>query len=167
MTKPTIYLDLDGVLANFDKRAEEVLGTDNIYKFEFVYGTTALWNGINSDPFFFKNLEVMPGARRLLEATRYYPNVILTALPKSNAARVDEQKREWVKEHLGGRFPVITCLTKEKPAVCKPGDLLIDDRAIVKSEWEARGGKFIVHTSVENTLEQLKTLGFPPLEHSI
>jgi hypothetical protein len=35
---------------------------------------------------------------------------------------------------------------------------LIDDRADLRSNWEAKGGIFILHTSTSNTLEQLKQL---------
>jgi hypothetical protein len=46
----TIYVDLDGVLANFDKAAEGILKTDNIYKYEFVWGPDKFWEGINTLP---------------------------------------------------------------------------------------------------------------------
>jgi 5'(3')-deoxyribonucleotidase len=157
---PTIYFDMDGVLANFDKRVEEILGTDNIYKFEFVYGSKVFWDAIHSgDPFFFQNLEMMPGAYRLLEATDKYPRGIITALPKSKPEQCDFQKRHWVSRNVYTPIPVITCRTNEKPYYCQPGDIMIDDRALNKAAWEARGGKFIVHVDVQSTLEQLKTMG--------
>lgn len=159
VTKPTIFFDLDGVLADFDSRAEEILGTDNIYKFEFVYGAEAFWKGLNSNPHFFQGLQRMPGSDRLLQATWQYPRVILTALPKTNGEAVDRQKRAWCLEHFGKGVPVITCTTLDKPKYCNPGDILIDDRAVNKAAWEIKGGKYIIHTSVESTLEQLKSLG--------
>ena len=159
VTTPTIYFDLDGVLADFDSRAEEILGTDNIYKFEFVYGPEAFWKGINSNAHFFLGLRRMPGSDRLLQATWHYPRAILTALPKTNGDTVDRQKREWVREHFGKGMKVITCTTKDKPNYCLPGDILIDDRAVNKAAWEKAGGKYIIHMSVESTLEQLKSLG--------
>jgi 5'(3')-deoxyribonucleotidase len=159
-TAPTIYFDMDGVLANFDKGAEEAIGTNNIYKFEFVYGQDAFWAALNSRHDFFRNLEMMPGARRMLSAVPRDRVKVLTALPKSDRAdSVRRQKQEWAQTHLHYSIPVITCLTHEKPDYCKPGDVLIDDRAVNKAKWEAKGGRFIVHTDVENTLAQLKSMG--------
>lgn len=165
MSPRTVFFDLDGVLANFDKAAEETIGTDNIYKFEFVHGQEAFWRALNTNQTFFRDMEVMPGALRMLNAVRstklFTPINILTALPKVGAATVDAHKRHWVAHKLGryGALPVITCLTHEKPDFCNPGDVLVDDRAVNKAAWEAKGGRYIVHTDVENTLGQLRSLG--------
>ena len=155
---PTIFFDMDGVLANFDKGAERALGTDNIYRYEFVYGQEEFWKGLNASPGFFLYLEEMPGAGRMVHAVRHHPLRILTALPNTGADAVDRDKRSWAGMNFPG-IPVITCLTHEKPDYCKPGDVLIDDRAVNKAKWEAKGGRFIVHTDVGSTLAQLKSMG--------
>lgn len=155
---PTIFLDMDGVLADFDKGAERALATDNIYKFEFVYGQEEFWRLINLDPDFFSKLEVLPGADLLVQHLRGHDLKVLTALPKTGGQIVDQQKRQWIYAHNFG-LPVITCLTHEKPDYCKPGDVLIDDRAVNKAKWEARGGRYIVHTDLGSTLAQLKSMG--------
>lgn len=157
-TKPTIYFDLDGVLADFDKAAERILGTDNIYRWEFVHGQEEFWRLLNSSRGFFRDMEIMPGAEHLLRAAKGHYIAILTALPKTNGELVADQKRRWVEQWLGA-YKVITCLTHEKPNYCKPGDILIDDRAVNKRRWEAKGGKFVLHENVGNTLAQLESLG--------
>jgi hypothetical protein len=85
--------------------------------------------------------------------------VILTALPKTGAETVDEQKRAWVAWKFGSYVPVITCKTVEKPNYCKPGDILIDDRAVNRDAWIAKGGTYIIHTTAERTIGTLKALG--------
>lgn len=156
----TLYLDLDGVLADFDSRAEAILGTDNIYKYEYVYGTDTFWRAIHKgDPCFFENLSMMPDADELWDATRHVNPVILTALPKSGANRVDEQKRQWVARHLSPAAKVITCLAHEKPNYCEPGDVLVDDRAVNRAAWEAKGGRFVVHTDARRTINELRSMG--------
>lgn len=107
---------------------------------------------------FFKHIKPMPGSQRLLTATWRHPRAILTALPKTNSDLAAQQKQDWVSAHLGP-FQVFTCFTDDKPTFCEPGDILIDDRAIVKDGWEAAGGLFILHHDVQSTLEQLKSLG--------
>jgi len=38
---------------------------------------------------------------------------------------------------------VITCDTKDKPNFCSEGDILIDDRDVIKDAWIAKKGKYI------------------------
>jgi 5'(3')-deoxyribonucleotidase len=151
-------VDLDGVLADFDKSAEAIVGTDNTYKFEFIWGPDVFWKKLNAKPNFFRDLETMPDALYLWNAIKKFNPAILTALPKVDGERVDSQKRAWV----GKRFPgteVITCITEDKPKFCKPGDILIDDRAVNRDAWIAAGGTFIIHTSAANTVTTLRALG--------
>lgn len=150
---------MDGVLANFDKRAEQILGTKNIYKYEFIWGAEVYWRELNSYPDFFLSLEAMPDAAWLLRETEYLDPIVLTALPKTNKDRVEQQKRAWIEMNIGPHMQVITCETKDKPNYCRPGDILVDDRAVNKPAWLARGGRYIVHTSAEDTLEQLYEMG--------
>jgi hypothetical protein len=155
----TLYLDLDGVLADFDKAAGNALGTDNIYKYEFVWGQAKFWEKLSIDDDFFGELELMPDAWELLGAVEHLDPIILTALPFTNAEAVDRQKREWVGDNLGWNYEVITCQTKDKPNYCKPGDILIDDRAINRDRWIEKGGTYIIHTDAERTIGTLKALG--------
>jgi hypothetical protein len=83
----TLYIDLDGVLADFDKAAGARMGTDNIYKYEFVWGPAKFWEKINIDDDFFADLDVLPDAWDLLEAVGHLDPVILTALPHTGLRR--------------------------------------------------------------------------------
>ena len=153
----TLYLDLDGVLANFDKAAMECLGTDNIYKYEFVWGSQKFWQKIKARPNFFADLEVMPGAVELFNAVAHLNPVILTALPNTGFEDVAKQKMLWGQVEFGCR--VITCETLEKPQFCRAGDILIDDRAVNRDAWLRKGGTYIIHTTAERTIGTLKALG--------
>jgi hypothetical protein len=155
----TIYVDLDGVLADYDKAANELLKTDNHYKYEFIWGPDVYWKRMHANGNFFGSLHLMPGARRLVDVLRPYGFTILTALPKTGAETVDKQKREWVKRLIDPNAEVITCMTHEKPDYCKPGDILIDDRAVCRDVWIAKGGTYIIHTDAERTIGTLKALG--------
>jgi hypothetical protein len=157
--KPTLYLDLDGVLANFDLGAGVILGTDNIYKWEFIHGPEAFWDQLNAYPNFFGSLPLMTDARELWAGVRAAKPVILTALPKVDADEVERQKRAWVKHHLGADVQVICCQTKDKPQFCSPGDVLVDDRAVNKEAWEKLGGHYVVHTYAAKSVQLLKAIG--------
>ena len=103
-------------------------------------------------------VELMPDASDLLNAVEHLEPVILTALPRDNAERAAKHKRDWVSNHIG-TYEVLTCQTKDKPNFCKPGDVLIDDRAINRDAWLAKGGTYIIHTTAERTIGTLQALG--------
>lgn len=155
----TLYLNLDGVLADFDRSAGQILKTDNIYKFEFVHGPDEFWRRINAVPRFFQQLQQMPDAGVLWASVRHLSPHILTALPKTDPDRVDRQKRAWVSVNFGSGVQVTTCPTKDKPRYCSPGDILVDDRAVNREAWKAQGGTFLLHTSARDTVAALKALG--------
>jgi hypothetical protein len=155
---------MDGVLADFDKSAEAILQTNNIYKYEFIWGPDKFWEEINRFPNFFKDLELMGDARHLWAKIKHLNPEVLTALPRENGDRVAQQKCEWIDRFATAtgsdkRITVHTCQTKDKPKLCKPGDILIDDRAVNRDAWIAAGGTYVIHTSAANTLTTLRALG--------
>jgi hypothetical protein len=154
-----LYIDLDGVLADFDKSAEAILKTNNIYKYEFIWGPDKFWERINTKPTFFRDMELKADARHLWAKVMHLAPIILTALPRDNGERVDAQKRAWVKALIDPNADVITCPTKDKPKFCQPGDILIDDRAVNRDAWIAKGGLYIIHTNTIDTLTTMRSLG--------
>ena len=66
---PRIYLDCDGVLADFDKGAEAVLGMAP-HRFEKRYGLGQFWKRLANAPGFFEHLDLLPDAMELYEAVR-------------------------------------------------------------------------------------------------
>lgn len=153
-----LWLDMDGVLADFDAAACAALQTDNTYKWEWVHGTKAFWAGLNASPTFFLDLPPMRDAWFLLESVRHLKPKVLTALPKTGADAVAVQKREWIARHVGD-LEVVTCLTHEKPDYCQPGDVLVDDRAVNRDKWEKRGGRYVLHTDALSSVRELREMG--------
>lgn len=156
-----LYLDLDGVFADFDEAARRVIGTDNTYKWEWINGSKAFWDKLNSVPHFFATFPAMPDAYVLWDALENVEHkTMLTAVPKDDATRaeVDADKRGWVRTNLSPDVSVITCLTSEKPFYCYPGDILVDDRKVNQEAWEARGGTFVHHIDAELTIARLRAL---------
>jgi hypothetical protein len=153
-----LFLDLDGVLADFDRTAREIVGMDS-YKFEFLHGGNEFWRRMNEVDDLFNTFHPMPDAFELWDAVKHLNPFILTALPHTNADVVDAQKRRWVRRHLGSSVPVFTCETSDKPLYCSPGDVLVDDRTVNRTAWRRRGGRFVQHTSARESLDQLRSLG--------
>jgi hypothetical protein len=151
-----IYLDCDGVLADFDKGAERVLGAHPT-AFEKRRGIGEFWKRLATAEGFFENLEPMPDAYDLFGAVRHRSPIILTGLPRGNWA--EPQKRRWAEKHFPG-VEVITTMAALKREYCHPGDALVDDRDKHRHLWEAAGGVFIHHKAAASSITELAALGF-------
>jgi PAS domain-containing protein len=151
-----IYLDSDGVLADFDRGAEAILGLPP-KAFEARRGAAAFWKQLAAADDFFANLEPLPDAFELYEAVRHKAPIILTGLPRGKWA--EPQKRRWAERHFPG-VPVITTLAALKHEHRHPGDVLVDDRDKHRHLWEANGGVFVHHTAAAASIAALQALGY-------
>ncbi|HET8726798.1 MAG TPA: hypothetical protein VFO41_04720 [Alphaproteobacteria bacterium] len=148
-----LFLDLDGVLADFDRGVEAVTG-----KRPDQLRTKEMWRALSQEPDFFGSLEMMTDAQVLWEFCEPHRPTILTGLPHGSWA--PEQKRRWVANMLGAHIRVITCMSREKHRHAGPGHVLVDDRESAREPWERGGGTFILHTSAANSIAALKNQGF-------
>lgn len=147
-----IYLDLDGVLADFNR------GVHNIFsKRPDQLAPREMWMGLARHSDFFGTLEMIEDAHELWNYCKPHNPKILTGLPRGGWA--EAQKRRWVASMLGGEVDVITCWSREKYKWSAQGHVLVDDRADLRERWEGRGGVFVLHTSAQESIRQLKLLG--------
>jgi 5'(3')-deoxyribonucleotidase len=159
MAKPRLFLDADGVLADFDRGARRLLG---MRPKEFIakHGRGTFWKRLARAPTFYGTLPEMPDARRLFDAVKHLKPTILTGLPLGTWAA--PQKVEWAAEHFPG-VPIITCMARDKHKHMHPGDVLVDDREKHREAYEAHGVVFVHHKSAEDSLEQLAKI-FPSVK---
>lgn len=155
---PKLFLDCDGVLADFNRKAVEIFGMTS-HEAEEEHGAKYFWQtltGYNENGLgFFESLEPMPDAHYLYNAVKHLNPTILTGAPNGDWA--EPQKRNWASKH----FPnaeMIVCLSKDKRNHMKRGDIIIDDMDKHKHLWEENGGYFIIHTSAKDSIKQLKKL---------
>ena len=150
-----IWLDCDGVLADFDKYFTKKFGlTPSAY--EKLHGSSIFWHNIQNHPNFYYNLPLMPGARKLWKAvSKYCVPKILTGLPSGTWA--EEQKLAWRDKYFNG-FEMICTKAALKSNYCKPGDILIDDRLYYAHLWEEVGGIFLHHENATNSIAKLKSI---------
>ena len=160
MRERQLYLDCDGVLADFDRGAERVLGLPPAV-FEARHGRARFWDRLAQAPEFFFHLPLMPRATELFAAVRHLHPIILTGLPRGNWAAA--QKVRWAAQHFPGT-KIITCLAVDKRKHCADGDVLVDDTLKYRQRWEDAGGVFIHYRDVDQVLEELA--GYFPLSHS-
>ena len=161
MPERRLFLDADGVLADFDLAARELIGASP-KQYIAEHGRGEFWKRLAKAPNFYGTLPEMPDARRLFDAVRHLEPTILTGLPLGSWAA--PQKIEWAAEHFPG-VPIITCLAADKHKHMHPGDVLVDDREKHRAAYEAAGVIFVHHKNAEDSLRQLAKL-FPSVKAS-
>lgn len=152
---PQLFLDLDGVLADFEGGAEQLLGMP-AEQYQAQRGPGAFWKKLATAPDFYGSLALLPDAQELFDGVAHLDPIILTGLPIGKWA--EPQKRAWVERHFPG-LQVITTLARNKYTYCTPGDVLVDDREKYADAWEKAGGIFILHTSAASSLAEVRKLG--------
>lgn len=150
-----VFLDLDGVFADFDRRVKHLTG-----KHPSQLDRAHLWKMVNADKRFFAELELIEGCMLLWEATKDLEPIFLTGAPSSKVFQ--QQKREWVSRIFGPEFIVHVVPKRLKQDFSGPHKVLIDDTPENIEQWIARGGHGILHTgdhaSTVRALQQLLEL---------
>ena len=164
MSDYKVYLDMDGVIADFDKRFEDLSGMKP-KEFESKYGKNKFWEFIDEDNkiSFWVGIPEMPGAKALVDAVKKYNYELLTAPSVKKQSYLG--KILWVRNHsdlLGGKPRINFKKAKEKHLV-KPElsktDILIDDREDTIGRWESAGGTGIHYQNISQVLNDLGKLG--------
>lgn len=135
-TNKIIYFDLDGVLANFNKRIELLTG-----KPRQLIGKKELWATVNQDDQFFYKLEPMPLVETVNKLIPYQNIHILTATG-NNYSEVAPQKMQWCIKHLNIQRSKIHIVKsgKDKAHWATPDSILVDDTLEVIELWEKASG---------------------------
>jgi hypothetical protein len=146
-----LFLDCDGVLADFDRGVKRLLGLPPA-EYQQRYGAGKFWAALAKAPGFYEHLPLMPDAIELFEGVRHLNPVILTGLPRGNWAA--PQKVRWAARHFPGTR-IITCMAIDKRSHCTEDDVLVDDTPKYRDLWEGAGGHFVLHRSAAETLHAL------------
>ena len=154
-----LFLDCDGVLADFDTGAIALLGMP-AKDFQDAHGKSEFWRRLARAPDFYGSLPLLPDARQLVDAVAHLNPTILTGLPIGNWAA--PQKVRWAAEHFPV-IPIITTLARDKFRHMTGADILVDDRADHRAAWEDAGGTFITHENAERSIAALRQ-NFPSIE---
>ena len=159
-----IYLDMDGVIADFDKRFKDISGMDP-REFEDKYGTKEFWNLIDEENKvkFWVGIPEMPGAKALVDYVKKYNFELLTSPSAKKQSYLG--KLLWIRNHkdlFGGKPRVNFKRAKEKHEVksdLQTTDILIDDREDTISRWNKAGGTGIHYKTASQVINDLKKLG--------
>ena len=160
-----IYLDMDGVVADFDKRFEDLSGMMP-QAYVDKNGLDAFWDLIDEKHkvAFWRGIELMPGAEKLVNFVEQYPFEMLTAPSIKKQSVIG--KGLWVKDKVGTLYsskPKVTYRSAKQKHTVKPDltkfDILIDDKASTIDRWNGAGGTAILYQNADQVINDLKKLG--------
>lgn len=158
--RPEVYLDMDGVLADFFTEYARLAGikSGNYREIPPAKTDPTLQKMIGTD--FFARLPKLRNADELVHMTvklfgRYH---ICSSPLRGDHEGSEKWKRVWIQKHLKPA-PVDIVITPNKAKWAKQADgtpnILIDDRGSNISAWEAAGGIGIKYQADEDSLDTI------------
>jgi len=159
--KSEIYVDMDGVLADFFGEWKKLVGKDwrELGKDEI---EPAL-KKIRDDDKFWLNIPLTSNAKNLLDIIKQVKgNYKILSSPLANDPNSEPHKREWIEKNLDFFPPTEVIITKDKAKYATNPDgtpnILIDDYGVNISAWESAGGIGFKHKDhkFERTAKKLK-----------
>ena len=155
-----LYLDMDGVLCNFEKRFTELYGKDALGARDRKNFTTNWPNFIMDGN--FESLEWFPGGKELLNfiqnETDWEVEILSSSGGEKFHSEVAAQKVVWLCNNGIPYKANIVPGRKHKTAYATPETILIDDTEDIIVNFNAAGGLGILHKDINETLAKLRTL---------
>jgi hypothetical protein len=156
--KPEMYLDMDGVLADFFTEYAKLAGVKNGSYRDIPPAKTdpTLNQMIGTD--FFARLPKFPTADALVSmVVKLFGHYNICSSPlRGDHDNSEKQKKVWIERHLNPQ-PRGIIITPNKPKYATQPDgtpnFLIDDRGDNISKWEAAGGIGIKYQADEDSLD--------------
>lgn len=156
-TKYKIYVDMDGVLCDWEKQFQDFSGmTSNDYEnkfgkeksYEFVY---------KNSPNFYALMSWMSDGEILYNFVKEFDAEILSHATDDKS---EIGKMNWIRNNNVNLKPNFVQKREDKAKFANSSSILIDDRQDVIDAFNKAGGIGILHTNATDTINKLKkTLG--------
>jgi len=161
---PVVYLDMDGVIADFFGGVERMFGVKHWKELTSVKTGGELKQEVinritGSD--FFANLpkfNTTDSLIQLIKSTTGGKFSILTSPLIGDHENSATQKKIWISKNIERPDEVIVSGRKEKWAKQKNGtpNILIDDRPVNIERWQSRGGYGILYQANKDSLSKVE-----------
>ena len=167
-----IYVDMDGVLADFFTEWGKLMGKDN-WRDIGIEQIPAALEKIRQTENFWLDLPLTKNAKNLLNLIKDVKGEYsICSSPLPGDPNSEPHKLEWIKKHLNFFPPKEVIITHDKPkyATQKDGtpNILIDDYGKNINAWEAAGGVGFKHKDhkFERTAKDIKQHMQEPVEEN-
>ena len=154
-----IYLDMDGVLCDFESRYEKLFGELPAYSRE-MKEWSANWN-VFVETEQFKTLDWNPGGKTLLkvitDADIDY-EILSSSGGKKHHEKVEAQKKHWLQTNgILVKANIVPGRTN-KAKFANSRTVLIDDTPDVIDAFNSAGGYGILHKNTPDTVKKLERI---------
>ena len=152
-----IYVDIDGVVADFNSACVKYTG--DTYRKEN-------WEILDKISGLFYTLDVLPGARQGInrlarEIPCGYEYLGAPPLPTGTLVTAQQDKVRWIREVFQDFYAQVNLVSSRhyKKHWCRSKhDILVDDMHDNIQQWELAGGIGILHKDWNSTINQLKEI---------
>jgi hypothetical protein len=155
-----IYLDMDGVICDFEKKFTEYYGVLSLAKRD-----RKQWSGDWEDFIIhkkgFEKLDWFPGGHEIINAvrnTKLPVEILSSSGGEKFHGEVTAQKIKWLRKHGINYKANIVTGRKKKAEYATPETVIIDDTEDVIRYFTQAGGHGILHKDVKETLKKLDLL---------
>ena len=162
--KPIVYIDMDGVLADFFGGVEKLYGVQHwkdLSKDNKLDLKQEVINRITGTDF-FATLPEFPGADQLITMVKKFTGSsfsILTSPLRGDHEVSSKYKKLWIEQHIENPAQTIITGRKESYATDKASgtpNILIDDRPVNIERWQGAGGYGILYQANRDPLSKVQ-----------
>lgn len=153
----TIYIDMDGVVADFNSYVSNVLGRQIGWDQDDLISQE--WDVLAKIPNLYRQLPLIEDSVRMVGLCKSFATRVnvefLTAVPRqSTMPSAKQDKIDWINDFFPGIPVNFGPFSKDKKNWARPGDILIDDKPSNILEWGAAGGIPVYHFgNYDNTIK--------------
>ena len=145
-----IYVDMDGVLADFFTEWGKLMKVDNWWDINDKHNIDDALQKIRDTDNFWLDLPLTKNAKNLLNLIKQVKgSYIILSSPLPGDKNSEHHKREWIEKNLSFFPPKQVLIRHDKETFATQSDgtpnILIDDYGVNVRKWEANGGVGFKH----------------------
>jgi predicted nucleotidyltransferase len=152
-----IYVDMDGVLSDWEAQFKRYSGGIPVNTYDNLHGKQNRFNLVNKNSTeYYANMPWMKDGKLLYNFVNSFPNVQILSHAADAKSKIGKQ--QWLKDK-GITFEAnLVPNRKDKSKFATADSVLIDDREDVVNDFINAGGKAILHTNSIDTINRLKEI---------
>ena len=158
----TIFLDLDGVVYNFDSMWQKLFNIDKRVRVDRKTQDRRWQTFVDEKS--FEKLEMLPDANQLIQCLKEYEQrgiiqveILSSAGGKHTIEEVRQQKLRHLNTHGIEWKANIVDRASYKKDYARADALLIDDHHVNTDAFIAAGGKAVLYTAFDLAIDQIKS----------